>query len=139
MNGLFFEEEKKKEEEKYIPPKPPSYFDVFNKLKNRIANKKDLKYFDEYMFITHLSFNQNTLQYAILLNNSFIKPEHSFEIAKFLVPNLPYIKWIKKSKPDKDLNAIMWYFKVGKETAKRYKEMLSKEELEEIKEWYKES
>jgi len=137
MNGLFFEEEKKKEE-KYIPPKPPSYFDVFNKLKNRTA-KNDLKYFDEYMFITHLSFNQNTLQYAILLNNSFIKPEHSFEIAKFLVPNLPYIKWIKKSKPDKDLNAIMWYFNVGKETAKRYKEMLSKEELEEIKEWYKES
>jgi hypothetical protein len=138
MTDLFFEKEK--EIETYDIPKKPSHFDIMNKLmRKQEVSDLDKKYFSGFLFINQLSMNKKFIQYAIMLNSSPLNDEQIFEIAKFLAPNIGYIKFIKKDKEDKDLEIIKWYFKVNTETAKRYKKYLSKEEFKKLKELYKEN
>ena len=136
MLDLFFGKEK--EIEKYEPPKKPSHFDIYNKMIKGNVTKEDEKYFNGYLYTTQLSFKKEFLPLALILNQSFVDNRVIFEIAKVYANKTKFIKFIKKDKPDKDLETICWYFKVNKETAKRYKKMLSKEELKEIKELYNE-
>ena len=137
MFNLFFEEEK--ELETYEVPKKPNHFDIYNKLVQK-QNADDLKkYFNGFLFINQLSFNKNTLGFSVMLNSSNLENEHIFEVAKSLAPKVGYSKFIKADKIDKDLDIITWYFKVNLETAKRYKEMLSKEEFKKLEGLYKEN
>jgi len=138
MTNLFFEKEK--EIEKYEVPKKPTHFDIYDKLVRKLeVNETEKRYFNGFLFINQLSFNKRTLPFSVMLNSSPINNEQIFEIAKYMAPNVGYNKFIKKDKEDKDLEIIRWYFKVNIETAKRYKEFLSKEELKKIKEIYKEN
>ena len=137
MNNLFFKEEK--EIETYKIPKKPSHFDIYGKMvKGEKISKEDKKYFDGFLFINQLSFNRKFLPYSVMLNSLPLNNEQLFEYAKFLAPIVGFNKFIKKNKTDSDLLAISWYFKVNLETAKRYKQYLSKKELKEINELYKE-
>ena len=131
---MFFEEEKTKVEE-YIQPKKPSHFDVYGNLVK--GKETDKKYFNSFMFINQLSMDKIFLPYSIIFNSSKMEDEHLFECAKILAPKLGFKKFIKANKKE-DLDYIMWYFKVNYETAKRYKNQLSKIELKEIKELYNE-
>jgi len=133
MTDLFFKKEKKIE--KYEIPKKETHFDIIKKIN---YSSKYNKNFNGILFLKQLSYSKKYILFSNLLNVSKLNNEQLFEIAKDIIPKVGFIKFIKKEKEDKDLSAIMWYFKVNKETAKRYKNQLSKKEIKEIIELYKE-
>ena len=138
MNKLFFDEEK--EFETYEVPKKPSHFDILKKLKNRKTDDNDIKYFNTFLFLKQYSNNQNLIGMINFLNVLNIDNEKGYLIASEMLPKLPYIGFpkSKKEKPTKDIESIMWYFKVNFETAKRYLEFIDKDMLKEIKFLFKE-
>jgi len=139
--NIFFDE--KKEENVEYKEEKINHFDVMKKIKNnQKLSEKDKNTFDIFLFLTQLSNDMKFIKFANGLNtlkmsNENLK-EYILEFAKFIVPKMGYIKFHKKEKKDKDLEYISKYFNVNLETAKRYKNFLSKKEIKEIIDLYKE-
>ena len=138
MLNLFFEKEKEEiQEEKKV--KNPSHFDVVNQLKK--GKEGDPKFFNGFLFLKQYSNNPNLITYINNLNCLKLENDYLYSIAKMVLPKITFYVTFpknKKEKPNIDIKAIMWFYKINYETAKRYLNEIDKKELKEIKETYKE-
>jgi len=115
-----------------------SHTKIFKKQK---LTEEEIKEFNPFMFVRHMSGDISLLGDSIKLTTSTFPQEIEKEMILKYMESIPirnsYIKF-PTFKTDKSnyLESVEWMFKVNKDTALRYIEMLDTKKLKEIKTKY---
>jgi len=113
-------------------------FDLFGTMYSCITkkgkpSKKDIEKIPEYLFHNLLSNNPQTINLAFLLTVKNIPIYYQYKLVDKMLPKT-YIKYPKKNKDENAfIEFISDYYKCSYQIAKQYKELMSKEEIEFLK------
>lgn len=113
---------------------------ALNKPNHNSPSLEDIQKISPYIFCRWLSGNQYTIQAANQLNLYYEIPiENQFHIInKAFGGKIKFIKYPKNDKIDnsKDIELLSEYFKINMDLAREYLELISIEELENIRAIY---
>ena len=113
-------------------------FTVFKKILNPRSEitEEDVKKVSDFVFCRWLSGNPGTIQVAQIFNVYYDIPlELKIKVAQQIIAGrIKYIPYPKgaKAEEDKNVNAIMEYFKLSRQKALMYLEFISEEDLEYV-------
>lgn len=91
------------------------------------------------MLLGYLSSNPITVHLAEYFNTNYKMTMYQmYLVARTLVPNNLKIQWVKTEKkiPDEELESIQLYYVCNKKTAEQYHQMLSKDQMIKVKQYY---
>lgn len=105
--------------------------------KNYDPTPEELNIIPQFIWCRYLSGDPRLLPYAIMFNNSEVPMRLQYKTiaclcSKFKIKYIPYPKNVGES-DDKVVKMVQEHFKINSEKAKEYLELLSPEELKEIK------
>lgn len=124
---------------------PFEWFDVIigkKKLSNEDINKSIEEHY-EYFMLNRIMSNDNTLlKNSLNTNKKGFTDKMHFELSRAFYKmsygnKQVFIPYAKGTKEPEEVKIISDYFYVSEETAKRYLECISEEELNTIKEYYR--
>ena len=114
-------------------------FNVFNGiLKNKKLTPEDRKKINAYLFKRWVSGNIDGLMFSSFINSFDLKEEILYEYFRCLLApkKIKYIPWTKEDKDLEEIEIIASHYKISREKAREYCELLDKDQIQEIKEYY---
>lgn len=118
-------------------------FDWLNNItyeKEYKLTKENEKSFSVYMINQVLSCDKDYCLITEFVNSPYLSPKQVYDFYFYFLPKKKkYIKYLaKKESIDENLELIMKHFQVNIEVAKQYLQILSKDDIKQIKEMYRE-
>jgi len=119
----------------YKKPKPKNLFSIMNSCidKRMKPTLKEKQSINEFLFHNILSNNASSLELALMFTTREIPIEFQYDIVNFVMPKgyIPYPSK-KKEKINSEIDMISDYYNCSLKVAKKYHELMSKNEIERI-------